>query len=75
MKPDLKLDVTSLYSYLVLKIDEKPDKMNAIMLLGSDSDKHVLRLAIYNYNNFKYSANKDIYQEFKVGTYVVIFEP
>ena len=48
----LSLGEINYNKYIVLKIVSKLYKVKAILLLGEDDNKNILKVSIYNYNNY-----------------------
>ena len=69
---DLKLGQINQDKYIVLKIVSELYKVKAILFLGEDEDKNILKISIYNYSSY-YKTNKEeeLQKIFDVGKYII----
>ena len=69
----LSLGEINYNKYIVLKIVSKLYKVKAILLLGEDDNKNILKVSIYNYNNY-YNSNlkeEDLQKIYDIGKYII----
>ena len=69
---NLKLGQINQDKYIVLKIVSELYKVKAILFLGEDEDKNILKISIYNYSSY-YKTNKEeeLQKIFDVGKYII----
>ena len=58
--------------YIILKIVAKLYQRRAILFLGEDNKKNILKISIYNYSNY-YNTNKEeeLQKIFDIGKYII----
>ena len=68
----LSLGEINYNKYIVLKIISKLYKARAILFLGEDENKNILKISIYNYYNY-YKVNKEeeLQKIFDIGKYII----
>ena len=69
----LNLGEVNYNKYIVLKIVSKLYKVKAILFLGEDDNKNILKVSIYNYNNY-YNTNlkeEELQKIYDIGKYII----
>ena len=68
----LSLGEINYNKYIILKIVAKLYQRRAILFLGEDNKKNILKISIYNYSNY-YNTNKEeeLQKIFDIGKYII----
>ena len=58
--------------YIVLKIVSKLYQVKAILFLGEDDNKNILKISIYNYSNyFNTNSEEELQKIYDIGKYII----
>ena len=68
----LSLGEINYNKYIVLKIISKLYKVKAILFLGEDDNRDILKVSIYNYSNyFNVNTEEELQKIYNIGKYII----
>ena len=68
----LSLGEVNYNKYIVLKIVGKLYQMRAILFLGEDDNKNILKVSIYNYSTyFNTNLEEELQKKYDIGKYII----